>query len=109
MTSLDTERPDSPHERVSAHDARQWLARERNARLTQLDAIEQSGQKDADELMAAQTVSLRRVLKEIDHAEQRLEAGKYGVCEECARPVAPERLEILPYARCCVSCQKKAV
>ncbi|MFE3290675.1 TraR/DksA family transcriptional regulator [Rhodococcus sp. NPDC059234] len=56
----------------------------------------------------AQAASLlaeaRRDLDELDAAERRLDAGAYGVCEKCGRPIGPERLEALPAARRCIDC-----
>lgn len=43
-------------------------------------------------------------LTEIDAALARVEAGTYGVCERCGRPIAPERLEARPVARTCIGC-----
>ena len=43
-------------------------------------------------------------LAEIDAALERLEAGTYGVCETCGRPIVPGRLEVRPTARTCVGC-----
>ena len=43
----------------------------------------------------------------IDRALRKLtEApGDYGVCEECEEPIAPRRLELMPYALLCTECQ----
>lgn len=46
----------------------------------------------------------RQHLDEIDAALSRLEAGTYGICERCGRPIAPARLDARPTARTCVSC-----
>jgi DnaK suppressor protein len=43
-------------------------------------------------------------LTEVDAARRRLAEGRYGVCERCGRPIAPERLEARPVARTCVVC-----
>jgi RNA polymerase-binding transcription factor DksA len=43
-------------------------------------------------------------LAEIDAALARLDAGEYGTCERCGRPIAPARLEARPTARTCVGC-----
>jgi RNA polymerase-binding protein DksA len=43
-------------------------------------------------------------LDEIDAAQRRLEAGSYGVCEECGSPIGDERLEARPTARLCLRC-----
>jgi|GEM_PF-1436583 len=34
----------------------------------------------------------------------RLDAGTYGVCEDCGGPISPARLEVTPRARSCVTC-----
>lgn len=41
----------------------------------------------------------RHILKEIDAALQRIEDGTYGICEETGKPIRPERLEEVPWAR----------
>ena len=43
-------------------------------------------------------------LAEVDAALARLDAGEYGVCERCGRPIPVARLEARPMARTCVSC-----
>jgi len=44
---------------------------------------------------------------ECDAAMQRLDSGRYGVCEECGKPISEERLEALPFARYCLEDQSK--
>jgi DnaK suppressor protein len=36
----------------------------------------------------------------------RLDAGTYGTCVRCGRPIAPARLEALPWAAHCIDCQR---
>jgi RNA polymerase-binding protein DksA len=38
-------------------------------------------------------------LHDVRDALQRMEAGSYGVCEECGRPIPLERLKAFPAAR----------
>jgi RNA polymerase-binding transcription factor DksA len=45
-----------------------------------------------------------RHLADVHHALASVEAGTYGVCERCGRPIPPERLEARPVARTCVAC-----
>jgi len=33
-----------------------------------------------------------------------LDAGTFGQCENCGRPIAKERIDAMPYARYCVDC-----
>lgn len=50
---------------------------------------------------AQQTVS------EIEAALRRIDDGTYGVCEVCGKPIAPERLAAIPWARRCIDDQRK--
>jgi DnaK suppressor protein len=54
--------------------------------------------------VGALVAQARDHLAEIEAALQRLEAGSYGTCERCGRPIAPERLEARPVARTCITC-----
>ena len=45
-------------------------------------------------------------LAAIDEALARLDEGTYGVCRECHRPIAAERLAVLPWAAMCIDCQR---
>lgn len=55
------------------------------------------------------TNTIQRILDQdsehAEHARDRFARGGYGVCEDCSRPIAPERLEALPDATRCVRCQ----
>jgi len=46
----------------------------------------------------------RETLAEIDAAQARLEAGAFGECEVCRRPIALARLRAAPTARRCGDC-----
>jgi len=46
-------------------------------------------------------------LAAIDAAISRLNAGKYGDCFECDRPIAERRLRALPFAVRCRDCEEK--
>ena len=48
---------------------------------------------------------LRVDLSAIEHALRRVRDGTYGTCATCGRPIAKERLEVLPQADRCVACQ----
>lgn len=49
--------------------------------------------------------SLRQTLEEVRRALEKLDAGTYGICDNCGRPIAPERLEALPHATLCIQCR----
>ncbi|UTT53178.1 TraR/DksA family transcriptional regulator [Microbacterium maritypicum] len=46
-------------------------------------------------------------LHQVDDALTRVEAGTYGVCANCGRPIPAGRLEARPFAEYCVSCAEK--
>ena len=46
----------------------------------------------------------QNLLIQIEDALQKIEAGTYGICDQCGKAIAPERLEIMPYAKYCMDC-----
>lgn len=48
-----------------------------------------------------------KLLREIQGALLRLEHGTYGICQECEEPISAKRLDAVPWARYCVSCQEE--
>ena len=47
-----------------------------------------------------------KLLREISDALRRNENGNFGICLECEEPISAKRLEALPWARYCVTCQE---
>jgi RNA polymerase-binding protein DksA len=47
------------------------------------------------------------VLAAIDAALERLDAGTYGVCVTCGKPIGEDRLEAIPYAAQCIECRSR--
>ncbi len=50
----------------------------------------------------------QQTLAEIDAALRRIDDGTYGICEVCGKPIAPERLAAIPWARLCIDDQRRA-
>lgn len=48
---------------------------------------------------------IRQELVRIEHAQDKFEKGTYGLCDNCGKPIAPERLEALPQASLCINCK----
>ncbi|TSC51794.1 MAG: hypothetical protein CEO40_317, partial [Parcubacteria group bacterium LiPW_72] len=46
-------------------------------------------------------------LLKINNALAKMKAGTYGICERCARPINPKRLEAFPRAPVCLECAQK--
>jgi DnaK suppressor protein len=48
----------------------------------------------------------RRRLADVEAAVRDVEAGIYGICETCGRPIGAERLAARPAARTCIDCAR---
>ena len=46
------------------------------------------------------------IVHEIDAALERIDAGTYGTCTRCGKPIPEERLAAVPYAVLCVTCKR---
>lgn len=102
---------------------RQRLIEERRSLIEQIDALQDDNQSqqddygvgnhmadDATEVFTRErNLALRsnaqELLVSVEAALQRLEAGTYGICARCGSPIAAERLEALPSATFCITCQ----
>lgn len=49
----------------------------------------------------------RQQLTQLEEALVKLEAGRYGRCEDCGKKIEDARLRVAPYAPCCLPCQAK--
>jgi RNA polymerase-binding protein DksA len=49
---------------------------------------------------------LDREAAQVQEALRRRQEGTYGICRECGRQIAPERLEARPEATLCIDCQR---
>lgn len=47
-------------------------------------------------------------LDRVEDALSRIEAGRYGNCQRCGRPIGEDRLRALPYAELCLDCQRES-
>jgi RNA polymerase-binding transcription factor DksA len=45
---------------------------------------------------------------QVDHALELLQGGLYGRCEDCRQEIPAERLDVLPEATRCLSCQMRS-
>jgi DnaK suppressor protein len=48
-----------------------------------------------------------KLLREVGDALHRIETGSYGVCMECEEEISTKRLDALPWAKYCVTCQEE--
>jgi DnaK suppressor protein len=62
-----------------------------SASETYMRELDEGLEENADHLLA-----------EIDAALARIADGTFGLCASCGKPIAPERLEAVPYATLCI-------
>ena len=68
------------------------------------DFAESASESEGDEtLEETQRTALEEVVQ-IRHALRRMEAGQYGICEDCGEEIPAARLNVLPFATRCVDC-----
>lgn len=49
----------------------------------------------------------RANLELVELAIQRVDAGSYGICESCSRPIGKMRLQAFPRATLCMECKQR--
>jgi DnaK suppressor protein len=69
------------------------------------DPADKASNSYLKELLFSQSTSDRYVLALIDEALERIAEGTYGICVACGAEIQPKRLEAVPWARHCVTCQ----
>ena len=77
---------------------------ERLSDPNETDSEERAKEIEDDEVLASvgdltkkEIVQIRQAINQIDH-------GNYGTCLRCGNRIAPERLEVLPFATTCAGC-----
>jgi|ERR1044072_61722 DnaK suppressor protein len=89
---------------VGQVQAAEAYSRERDAEATQ-DPADMAANAYTKELLMSMSTNDRQLLDSIDAALERIEAGKYGKCVHCGQPIQEKRLEAVPWARHCLTCQ----
>jgi len=83
----------------------------REGRPDDADQVKDTEEQSVDDFVREVDFALMQMksetLAKIDEAMRRLEHGSYGVCAECAGEIAEARLEALPFATLCRSCQEQ--
>ena len=79
------------------------------------DSVSDAGDDQADvgaktyerEHELSLTYNARDLLAQSERALARIEAGTYGSCESCGKPIGKARLKAFPRATLCVSCKQR--
>ena len=67
------------------------------------DAREEVGHERVEALKNELVASLARVKR----ALSKIGIGKYGICDNCKKPIDPARLKVFPMAEYCLACERE--
>lgn len=70
------------------------------------DVVDAALDAAQDEISSKLAEVESRELSNIEVALERMRAGNYGVCDICSSKIPLARLNALPYATCCIECQR---
>lgn len=91
---------------------KELLKRISEAHKTEKDVVEaesddydKASNAENREMIFAMSSREREELMAIDRSLKRINADKYGICEECGEKIPKKRLQILPFAKHCTECQ----
>ena len=70
------------------------------------DAPDAAVVMENDEILQAIDEAARSELVQIQRALERLEAGTYGLCEQCGERIDADRLRVVPYTGHCRRCAR---
>ena len=71
------------------------------------DWEERATETEGDEVLSSVGNLSLDEIEQIRHALHQIEAGTYGICEMCSKPIGVKRLQVMPYARLCIKCKSK--
>lgn len=72
-----------------------------------VDLADKAANSYTKEFLFGQTDQDRFILQLIDQALERLKDNSFGLCVNCRQEVQQKRLEAVPWARHCITCQEK--
>jgi DnaK suppressor protein len=71
------------------------------------DIADRASSSYQKEFLFARSNNDRQFLQMVEHALSNIAEGSYGECENCGNDINERRLEAVPWARHCISCQEK--
>ena len=90
--------------RLAALQARLTSIKKQATQSHSGDSAEQAQERENDEVVDAIGNETAQSIRGIQAALERLEAGTYGLCENCGEEIGRKRLEVVPEATRCVNC-----
>jgi DnaK suppressor protein len=71
------------------------------------DAADRAQETENDEVLERLGQSATALIRQYQRAIDRIDAGRYGLCEACELPIEAERLAAVPQATECMECAKE--
>jgi DnaK suppressor protein len=98
--------------RKKAEEVRRSMSAQKVAQVvTRLDVPSDEGdlsQQSHEEWIFLNRNTLEmKLLREVEDALRRIERGNYGICHDCEEPISAKRLDAVPWAKYCVTCQEQ--
>jgi DnaK suppressor protein len=72
-----------------------------------VDLADKAANSYTKEFLFGQTNTDRTILNMIDEALKRIRTEDYGTCANCQEELQQKRLEAVPWAKNCITCQEK--
>jgi DnaK suppressor protein len=72
-----------------------------------VDLADKAANSYTKEFLFGMTNTDRNILNMIDAALKRIQANEYGQCANCQEEMQQKRLEAVPWAKNCITCQEK--
>ncbi|HJY87173.1 MAG TPA: TraR/DksA C4-type zinc finger protein [Candidatus Acidoferrales bacterium] len=72
-----------------------------------VDLADKAANSYTKEFLFGQTNHDRATLQLIDEALERIRESEFGLCANCREEMQQKRLEAVPWARHCITCQEK--
>ncbi|HXV65124.1 MAG TPA: TraR/DksA C4-type zinc finger protein [Vicinamibacteria bacterium] len=71
------------------------------------DFADRSAAANEEEISIQLKQTDAKLLRAIEDALQRVEAGTYGVCVDCDEEISAARLRAVPWTKVCITCKEK--
>lgn len=71
------------------------------------DFADRSAAANEEEISIQLKQTDAKLLRAIEDALTRVEAGTYGVCVDCEEEISAARLKAVPWTKVCISCKEK--
>ncbi|MFN8094951.1 MAG: TraR/DksA family transcriptional regulator [Vicinamibacteria bacterium] len=91
---------------LEAYNKNKSYGKEADGEATQ-DVADKAANSYTKEFLFSLSNTERDTLQMVDEALGRIDSRRYGVCAACEDEMNLKRLEAVPWARLCLSCQEK--